>query len=160
MAALLNEILPSNPFTFPKSIFTVRDCLDAGLNNQNTGTVLDYFAGSGTTGHAVIDLNREDGGRRQFILVEMGDYFDTVLLPRIKKISFTPEWKDGKPAFGHTRGVRAAHASQGYPSLVLRGHAQQPGDPPHRHAATPSQYHSGPRAGGLKGQCLLATCST
>jgi len=59
--------------------------------------VLDYFAGSGTTGHAVINLNREDGGKRKFILVEMGDYFDTVLLPRIKKVTFTPEWKDGKP---------------------------------------------------------------
>lgn len=58
---------------------------------------LDYFAGSGTTGHAVINLNREDGERRKFILVEMADYFDTVLLPRIKKISFTSEWKDGKP---------------------------------------------------------------
>jgi adenine-specific DNA-methyltransferase len=60
-------------------------------------TVLDYFAGSGTTGHAVINLNREDGGRRKFILVEMGEYFDTVLVPRIKKVTFTPEWKDGKP---------------------------------------------------------------
>lgn len=62
------------------------------------GSFLDYFAGSGTTGHAVINLNREDGGRRKFILVEMGDYFDTVLLPRIQKVMFAPEWKDGKPA--------------------------------------------------------------
>ena len=61
------------------------------------GRVLDFFAGSGTTGHAVVNLNREDGGRRKFILVEMGDYFDTVLLPRIKKVTFAPEWKDGKP---------------------------------------------------------------
>jgi len=59
--------------------------------------LLDYFAGSGTTGHAVINLNREDGGRRRFILVEMGDYFDTVLLTRILKVSYTPEWKEGKP---------------------------------------------------------------
>ena len=58
---------------------------------------LDYFAGSGTTGHAVINLNREDGGRRKFILVEMGDYFDTVLVPRIAKVMYAPEWKDGKP---------------------------------------------------------------
>ncbi len=64
---------------------------------ESGDTVLDYFAGSGTTGHAVINLNREDGGQRKFILVEMGDHFDTVLLPRIKKVAFTPEWKDGKP---------------------------------------------------------------
>ena len=60
-------------------------------------TTLDFFAGSGTTGHAVINLNREDGGRRKVILVEMADYFDTVLLPRLKKVAFTPEWKDGQP---------------------------------------------------------------
>jgi len=65
--------------------------------------ILDFFAGSGTTGHAVINLNREDGGRRRFILVEMGDYFDTVLVPRIKKVTFTPEWKDGKPKRMPTR---------------------------------------------------------
>ena len=59
--------------------------------------ILDYFAGSGTTGHAVINLNREDGGERKFILVEMGEYFDNILLPRIKKVTFAPEWKDGKP---------------------------------------------------------------
>ena len=59
--------------------------------------VLDYFAGSGTTAHAVINLNREDGGRRKFILVEMGQYFDTVLLPRIKKAVYTPEWRNGQP---------------------------------------------------------------
>ncbi len=59
--------------------------------------ILDSFAGSGSTGHAVINSNREDGGQRKFILVEMGEYFDIVLLPRIKKVAFAPEWKDGKP---------------------------------------------------------------
>lgn len=96
-SVVLKAILPENNFSYPKSIFTVRDCIDAGLNNYRQGIVLDYFAGSGTTGHAVINLNREDGGQRKFILVEMADYFDTVLLPRLKKVTFSPEWKDGKP---------------------------------------------------------------
>ena len=61
------------------------------------GLILDFFAGSGTTGHAAIALNRDDSGARKFVLVEMGDHFDTVLLPRIKKITFSPEWKDDKP---------------------------------------------------------------
>ena len=65
--------------------------------SDSDSLVTDCFAGSGTTGHAAINLNREDGGRRKFILVEMGEYFDTVLLPRIKKVTFSPEWKDGKP---------------------------------------------------------------
>ena len=95
---LLNSILGSELFDYPKSIYTVTDCVRAALNGHSSSTVLDYFAGSGTTGHAVINLNREDGGQRNFILVEMGEYFDTVLLPRIKKVTYTPEWKDGKPA--------------------------------------------------------------
>ena len=59
--------------------------------------VLDYFAGSGTTGHAVINLNREDGGKRKYILVEVGDHFDKVLKPRIQKIVYADNWKGGKP---------------------------------------------------------------
>ena len=93
---VLKNILPDNNFDFPKSFHLVSDCLRAC--NLSTGEIaLDYFAGSGITGHAVINLNREDDGGRKFILVEMGEYFDTVLLPRIKKITFTPEWKNGKP---------------------------------------------------------------
>jgi len=80
---------------YPKSVHTVEDSIYA-VSDQNA-LVVDYFAGSGTTGHAVIRLNCEDGGQRRFILVEMGDYFDSVLVTRIKKVTFTPKWKDGKP---------------------------------------------------------------
>ena len=68
-----------------------------GASAGETDSILDFFAGSGTTGHAVINLNREDGGDRKYILVEMGEYFDTVLKPRILKVVYSPEWKDGKP---------------------------------------------------------------
>ena len=96
-STLLRNILGSvGEFSVPKSIWTIWHSLEvASLGHDDLA--LDFFAGSGTTGHAVINLNREDGGRRKFILVEIGDYFDTVLLPRIKKVTFTPEWKDGKP---------------------------------------------------------------
>ena len=67
---------------------------------QVDGIYLDFFAGSGTTAHAVINLNRADGGKRKYILVEMADYFDTVLLPRIKKVVFSDKWKDGKATGG------------------------------------------------------------
>ena len=70
---------------------------------EENSVVLDCFAGSGTTGHAVVKLNREDDCQRKFILVEMDGYFDTVLLPRMKKFTFTPEWKDGKPKRMATR---------------------------------------------------------
>lgn len=67
------------------------------ISTQANSLVLDYFSGSGTTGHSIINLNREDGGRRRFILVEQNQYFETVLVPRLKKIGFTPDWTDGKP---------------------------------------------------------------
>ena len=95
--ALLKALFGQPSFSYPKSIHAVVDAIYIGGARQNYAIVLDYFAGSGTTGHAVINLNREDGGQRRFILVEMADYYDTVLLPRIKKVTFTPEWKDGKP---------------------------------------------------------------
>jgi adenine-specific DNA-methyltransferase len=94
---VLTSIIGVPTFSYPKSIHTVMDCVSSVTIKSPYAYVIDYFAGSGTTGHAVINLNREDGGRRKFILVEMAQYFDTVLLPRIKKVTFTPEWKDGKP---------------------------------------------------------------
>jgi adenine-specific DNA-methyltransferase len=84
-------------FSYPKSIYAVTDCLAISGLAGTSGTALDYFAGSGTTAHAVINLNREDGGNRKYILVEMGEYFHTVLLPRIKKVVYSKDWKDGKP---------------------------------------------------------------
>ena len=69
--------------------------------------ILDFFAGSGTTGHAVINLNREDNGQRKYLLVEMGEYFDTVLVPRLKKVVYSTDWKEGKP---QTRNTGISHA--------------------------------------------------
>ena len=54
-------------FSYPKSLWAVRDCLKVMSANENV-TILDFFAGSGTTGHAVLEMNKEDGGNRQFIL--------------------------------------------------------------------------------------------
>ncbi len=73
----------------------MRTLIDCCAAEQDT--TLDFFAGSGTTGHAVIDLNREDGGRRKYILVEMGEYFETVLKPRILKVIYSKDWRDGRP---------------------------------------------------------------
>jgi adenine-specific DNA-methyltransferase len=86
-------------FSYPKSVFLVEDCLRAA-NCSGQAFALDYFAGSGTTAHAVINLNRQDGGKRKYIMVEVGDWFETVMLPRIKKVVFCEKWKDGKPHGG------------------------------------------------------------
>ena len=91
----LNKMFDEKRFDFPKSICTVFDALKMSSNEEDT--ILDYFAGSGTTAHAVIDLNREDGGDRKYILVEMGEYFSTVTKPRVQKAAYSSKWKDGKP---------------------------------------------------------------
>lgn len=67
---------------------------------KHSEIALDFFAGSGTTAHAVMNLNRADGDKRKYILVEMGEHFNTVILARIKKVVFSDKWKDGKAQEG------------------------------------------------------------
>lgn len=83
-------------FSYPKSVYAVEDCLRVS-GMQSKSIALDYFAGSGTTGHAVINLNREDKGNRKYILCEMAEYFNSVTKPRIEKVIYSEDWKDGKP---------------------------------------------------------------
>ncbi|MCZ8169767.1 MAG: DNA methyltransferase [Flavobacterium sp.] len=94
---ILTNILPNSPFTFPKSIHNVLETLKSFLLSKENSIVLDYFGGSGTTGHATIKLNRDFGGLRKYILVEMGIYFNTVTKPRIQKVIYSDNWKNGKP---------------------------------------------------------------
>lgn len=60
-----------------------------------TDTILDFFAGSGTTAHGLINLNRDSGENRRYILIEMGRHFDTVMKIRIHKVVYSSVWKDG-----------------------------------------------------------------
>ena len=96
--ALLKTLFAGPSFSYPKSIHAVVDAIYVGGAKPQNSVVLDYFAGSGTAAHAVINLNRSDGGRRKYILVEMAHYLDTVLIPRVKKVTFSPEWKNGRSA--------------------------------------------------------------
>lgn len=84
----LVNILTGTDFPFPKSLWTTYDCVSAVLNGKKNAVVVDYFAGSGTTGHAVLQLNKEDGGSRQFILVTNNEnkIAGQVTYPRIKKV--------------------------------------------------------------------------
>lgn len=93
---ILESIIPNCPFKYPKSLYTVIDNITIGADKNDT--VFDFFGGSATTAHAVIELNRNDEeSNRKYILVEMGDYFKTVTLTRTKKCIYSPDWKDGKP---------------------------------------------------------------
>ena len=72
-------------FDFPKAVPFVADLLKFA-NVGSHDIVLDSFAGSGTTGHAVLALNKEDGGNRKFILVECEDYADTITAERVRRV--------------------------------------------------------------------------
>ena len=92
---LLKDMFGNNPpFEYPKSLYAVEDSLRV-LKIKDI--VLDYFAGSATSGHAVIDLNRQDKGNRKYILVDMAYYFITATMPRIEKAIYSSRWKNGKP---------------------------------------------------------------
>lgn len=96
----INSIFGSRIIAFPKPSVLIKELLNQGCDKN--GLCLDFFSGSGTTAHAVILLNREDRGARKYILVEIGDYFHTIMKPRIQKISFASDWQNGKPVPGST----------------------------------------------------------
>ena len=83
----LKAIFPSNPFSTPKPTRLIKRILRVTSDPKDNDIILDSFAGSGTTAHAVLDLNKEDGGRRQFIMVEMeNDIANKIIAKRIKKV--------------------------------------------------------------------------
>jgi len=82
-------------FDFPKPIELIKKLLKLATNQSSI--ILDSFAGSGTTAHAVLDLNKEDGGNRKFILVEMEDYANNITAERVRRvINGVPTAKDEK----------------------------------------------------------------
>ena len=95
---LVRKILgDSVKFNFPKSLFTVKECLQAVCGEDRQAIILDSFAGSGTTAQAVLDLNKEDGGNRKFILVECEDYADKITAERVRRvIKGVPKAKEEK----------------------------------------------------------------
>ena len=93
----LKALFGQKIFDYPKATKLVVDCIDVASCNDDNAVILDFFAGSGTSAHAVINLNKSDGGKRKFILIEVGHHFDNVVLPRIKKAIYSDEWKNGKP---------------------------------------------------------------
>ena len=88
-ADVLNTVKPTG---------LIRRAIQIGTSQNDADVVMDFFAGSGTTGHAVLKHNSEDGGNRRFVLVEMGDYFDQMTKQRVVRALHATEWKDGKPS--------------------------------------------------------------
>ena len=92
----LRRIVPSNEFQTPKPKRLLERILSISTNEQSV--ILDSFAGSGTTAHAVLEANKKDGGDRRYILVECEDYADTLTAERVRRVtngySFTGTQRD------------------------------------------------------------------
>lgn len=98
---VLKELFGKSPFDNSKSIYLMEDnfrVMGVGANSL----VIDPFAGSGSTAHALMNLSREDRAKRKYVLIDQGQYFDTVIKPRIQKVAFSAEWVRGKPATPNT----------------------------------------------------------
>lgn len=106
---IINNVLNANSATEIKNIFNKQSTFNypkpkelikkiiCSANLQKNSIILDSFAGSGTTAHAVLDLNKEDGGNRKFILVEMEDYANDITAERVRRvINGVPNAKDEK----------------------------------------------------------------
>lgn len=83
-------------FPYNHSISLYEKLVATSVGNSDT-TVLDFFAGSGTTGHAVININKIASRNIKYILVEMGNYFSSITKPRVLKSIFSAKWKSKKP---------------------------------------------------------------
>ena len=82
------------PYAHPVSLYLH---LVGAAAPDSDAVICDFFAGSGTNGHTVISLNRADKTDRKYLLVEVGEQFDTVLRPRIKKVVYSDDWNGGMP---------------------------------------------------------------
>jgi adenine-specific DNA-methyltransferase len=82
--AQLKSFFGDKVFKNPKPVELIKDFIKIGCHQS--GLILDFHAGSGTTAHAVLELNKEDGGNRQFILVEQMDYAESITSKRVQKV--------------------------------------------------------------------------
>lgn len=98
-ANLLSDLIGRGKFNYPKSLYAVEDCIRVASGDKKDILVLDFFAGSGTTGHAIAELNKEDGGNRRYILATNNEnnIAEEVTYERIKKVSLGTEKYEAHP---------------------------------------------------------------
>lgn len=92
---ILDDVLGERAFTAPKPPALVERAVQ--LSSADCGTILDFFAGSGTTAHAVLNLERQDYEELDYILVDMGSYLEDIAKERIKRVVYSDQWEEGSP---------------------------------------------------------------
>ena len=96
----MRKLFPEAQFDFPKSVKLIQTFIEQSTSDGEI--VLDSFAGSGTTAHAVLNMNKADGGNRKFILVEMEGYADSITAERVRRV--IRGYGEGKNAVEGTGG--------------------------------------------------------
>ena len=103
----LFAVMGETGFSFPKPVSLIQYLIQ--LATDKNSIVLDAFAGSGTTAHAVINLNNSDGGNRKFILIEAKDYCKTITAERVKRVGGTFKfYRLGVELFDETGAINPA----------------------------------------------------
>ena len=100
---VLKDLFGFSPYSYPKPMGLLEKIVNLSTNSNDI--VMDFFVGSGTTAHAILKTNKEGRGKRKFILIEMAEYFDTITMPRIKKIAYSFDWREGKPTKANGLGI-------------------------------------------------------
>ena len=116
----LIQIFGDARFDFPKNSGLLIELIEQAADEN--AIILDSFAGSGTTAHAVLNMNKADGGHRKFILVEMGDYADTITAERVKRVIHG--YGEGKNAVEGTGGS-FSYYELGEPLLLPNGNLNE-----------------------------------
>ncbi len=104
-AAEMKALFGYSKFDYPKSRRLVEDCIRVIGAVKKDAIIIDFFPGSGTTFHALQTLKQELNNNQKSIIIEQGKYLYTVILPRIKKVAYTFDWKEGKPKNGSMNGL-------------------------------------------------------
>ena len=80
----IKDVFGTKPFDYPKPVALIKHLIE--ISTSCDSIILDSFAGSGTTAHAVLNINKKDGGNRKFILIEMENYADIITAERAKRV--------------------------------------------------------------------------
>ena len=102
---LLDKLFGGAPFTFPKSLYAVLDCIKAATKEDTNAVIMDFFSGSSTTAHAVMQMNANDGGHRKYIMVQLPENLDEA----IKRASDTKTKDSIKKAIGFLDSIHKPH---------------------------------------------------